>query len=223
MLYQQYRPTSWAEFVGQDKAVKLVRRIIERPTFDRGAFWIEAAGTNNSGVGKTTLAWLIARQLADDFFTLELDGGKCDKRAVQDMARACQLCTPNPHKPFRCYIVNEAHAITSGALDEFLTFLENLPRHTVIVFTTTRRVDESLFGDHDSGPFASRCHCVTLTNQGLAQAFAQRAKAVAEREGLDGQPLPVYVKLVQSCKNNMRAVLQRIEAGEMEVTPCPRT
>ena len=63
-LYQKYRPRFWADYVGQDKAVAVVRRIIERDGFDRGAFWIEASGANNSGVGKTTLAWLIAGQLA---------------------------------------------------------------------------------------------------------------------------------------------------------------
>ncbi len=91
MLYAKYRPATWNDFVGQDKAAKRVRRIIERQDFDRGVFWIEAAGTNNSGVGKTSLAWIIARQLADDFFITELDGGRCDKRAVEDMERASQL------------------------------------------------------------------------------------------------------------------------------------
>lgn len=217
MLYQKYRPASWAEFVGQPKAVKVVRRIIERPEFDRGAFWIEAAGSNNSGVGKTTLAWLIARQLADDFFITELDGGKCDKRAVDEIERSAHVRAWSADKPFKVWIVNESHSMTQGAVDALLTFLEGLPTHTVVIFTTTRAVDSGLFGDHDSGPFASRCHCVTLTNQGLAQAFAERAKMIAEAEKLDGQPIASYVKLVQSCKNNFRAVLQRIEAGEMVV------
>ena len=215
MLYQKYRPAAWSEFVGQTKVVKTVRRIIERPDFDRGAFWIEAAGTNNSGVGKTTLAWIIARALADDFFITELDGGKCDKRAVEEIERSAQLRSWSSDKPFKVWIVNEAHSMTQGAVDALLTFLESLPRHCVVIFTTTRAVDEGLFGDHDSGPFASRCHCVTLTNQGLAQAFAERAKMIAESEGLDGQPIAAYVKLVQVCKNNFRMVLQRIEAGEM--------
>ena len=100
-------------------------------------------------------------------------------------------------------------------MDLFLTWLENLPAHTVVIFTTTRRVDADLFGDHDSGPFASRCFRVTLTNQGLARPFAERARWIAEREGLNGKPLEAYVRLVQDCKNNLRAVLQRIEAGEM--------
>ena len=98
MLYQQYRPTTWADFIGQDKAGARVRRIIERKEFDRGAFWIEAAGAHNSGIGKTTLAWIIARQLADDFFVTELDGSRCDKRAVEDMERASHLSAWNASK-----------------------------------------------------------------------------------------------------------------------------
>lgn len=215
MLYQQYRPKTWAEYVGQSKAATTVRRIIERPGFDRGAFWIEAAGANNSGVGKTTLAWLIAHQLADDFFVTELDGSRCDKRAVEAIESSARLRTWSTDKPFKVWIVNEAHAMTQGAVDSLLTFLECLPEHCVLIFTTTRRVDESLFGDHDSGPFASRCHCVTLTNQGIAKTFAERARWIAQQEGLDGQPIERYVLLVRECGNNMRTVLQRIEAGAM--------
>ncbi len=215
MLYQKYRPTCWGDFVGQDKAAKRVRRIIERKDFDRGAFWIEASGSNNSGIGKTSLAWIIAWQLADDSFITELDGGRCDKRAVEDMERASRLTTWSVSKPFRVWIVNESHAVTQGAVDALLTFLEALPRHCAVIFTTTRRVDEDLFGDRDSGPFSSRCHRITLTNQGLAQTFAERAKRIAGAEGLDGRPVEAYVKLVKSCNNNMRSVLQRIEAGEM--------
>lgn len=215
MIHHRYRPTTWTEFVGQDKAVRTVRRIIERPEFDRGSFWIEASGANNSGVGKTTLAWLIARQLADEFFVTEINGGRCDRRAIQDIERSCRLYSFSTDKPFRVWIVNESHAIPQSGVDEFLQLLDPPPKHCCVIFTTTRKVDESLFGDHDSGPFASRCHCITLTNQGLAQAFAIRAKYIAETENLDGQPISAYVKLVQSCKNNMRAVLQRIEAGDM--------
>jgi hypothetical protein len=49
----------------------------------------------------------------------------------------------------------------------------------------------------------------------LAEAFAARAKQIAEGEGLDGRPLKDYLRLVQEKSNNFRAVIQAIEAGEM--------
>jgi hypothetical protein len=49
----------------------------------------------------------------------------------------------------------------------------------------------------------------------LARAFAERAKQIAQAEGLDGKPIEQYVRLVQTHRQNFRAVLQAIEAGEM--------
>ena len=214
MLYQEHRPTAWTDYVGQDKAARTVRRIIDRPSFDRGAFWIEAADANNSGVGKTTLAWLIAWQLADDFFVESVSGSDLTRARLRDVERSARLTTWAIGKPFRVLLVDEAHAIPAACVDALLKFLEALPRHFVVIFTTTRAVDEGLFGD-DCGPFASRTFRLKLTNQGLAEAFAERARWIADRENLNGRPLTAYVKLVRDCRNNFRAVLQRIEAGEM--------
>ncbi len=212
-LYEKYRPTVWSDLVGQDRAIAVCQRIVERSGFDRGAFWIECAGDNNSGVGKSSLAWVLARALADDFFIEPINGARLDKAAVRRIEESVHLTTWGV-KPYRVWIVDEAHAITEGAVDALLPFLESLPRHCAVIFTTTRKVDEGLFGT-DDGPFASRCHKVKLTNQGLAKPFAERAKWIAEQEGLDGQPIEQYVKLLQSSRNNLRAALQRIEAGEM--------
>jgi hypothetical protein len=54
-----------------------------------------------------------------------------------------------------------------------------------------------------------------LARQGLAQVFAEHAKKIALAEGLNGKPEQAYLKLVQKCRNNLRAVYQAIEAGEM--------
>lgn len=214
MLHEKYRPREWADLVGQDKAVALARRIIERPGFDRGAFFIDCAGSNNSGTGKSSLAWVIAGTLADPFFITEIPGAKMDKAAVAEIERSAHLCSWSADKPFRVWIVNEAHAVTQGAVDLLLTFLEALPRHCVVIFTTTRQPDEELFGT-DNGPLYSRCHCIRLTNQGIAEPFARRIKAIAEAEGLDGQSIEKYVALIRQCKNNMRRAIQLIEAGEL--------
>ena len=88
-LYTKHAPQTWADIVGQDRAVKRVRAIAERDGFDRGAFWIDAAGTNNSGLGKSTIARVLANTLADGFFVQELDGARLDKRAVQELQDFC--------------------------------------------------------------------------------------------------------------------------------------
>jgi hypothetical protein len=125
-LFQKYAPTDFDGIIGQPKAVRKARLIIEREGFDRGAFWIDANGQNNSGLGKSTLARVIANQLADGFFITELDGASVDKRMVDRIQSEAQTASWNCDKRFKVWIVNEAHAISAGALDLFLTFLEAL-------------------------------------------------------------------------------------------------
>ena len=48
---------------------------------DRGAFFIDCVGGNNSGTGKSSLACVIADTLADPFFITEFAGAKLDKSA----------------------------------------------------------------------------------------------------------------------------------------------
>ena len=208
MLHRKYQPRTWDEFIGQDKAITRLRRIIDRPQFDGDAFWI--AGP--SGTGKTTAAWIIARQFAKaDIDITELDGESCTVDAVRQAGQ--QMMYHALGGGFRVWVVNEAQAMTAKAVQAWLTTLDRQPARVIVVFTTTAE-SADLFGEYD-GPFRSRCKSVAFTNQGLAQRFAERARDIAQAEGLDGKAVAAYVRLVQDCKNNLRAVLNRIEAGEM--------
>ncbi len=207
MLHETYRPTTFDTFIGQDKAIRRLRRIIDRDSFSGDAFWI--AGP--SGTGKTTLARIVARRFCDDLDIIELDGEACSVDAVRKASEAMHYSTLSGG--FRCWVVNEAQAMTSRAVQAWLTVLDKLPSRTLVIFTTTAD-SADLFGQYD-GPFRSRCKTVAFTNQGLAPLFAKRAREIAQAEGLDGQAESAYLRLVQRCKNNMRAVVQAIEAGEM--------
>src|SRR5690349_20055174 len=50
MLHEQYRPTQWADVVGQDKVVAKVQALAKRGLSGR-AFWV----SGQSGSGKTTI------------------------------------------------------------------------------------------------------------------------------------------------------------------------
>lgn len=62
-------------------------------------------------------------------------------------------------KSGRAWIINEIHTMSSDAVGKWLTALERIPDHAVIIFTTTIEGIEA-FGDsrRDARPFVSPLH-----------------------------------------------------------------
>jgi len=207
-LSDKYRPKSLKEVIGQDKAVKIMERLTNRSWGGR-AYWI----AGNSGTGKTTLAWILARMQAHELYITEIVGRQLTANRLRDISDKWH------YRPMYgsgyALIVNEAHGLTKPVIEILLDVLENLPDNVLVVFTTTRDGQDLFEEQLDSSPFASRCISITLASRGLCEPFAQRAKAIAKSEGLDGKTLSDYIRLMKNCRNNMRMALQQIEAGAM--------
>jgi len=209
-LYEKYRPKSLSDVLGQDKAVKVVNNLIERGIGSR-ALWISGA----SGTGKTTIARIIASQIADDMYIQEFDSA--DQLSVSALDKIeSDMMYRGFGKGGKAFIINESHGLRQGTIRRLLGILERIPEYCVFIFTTTKVGQEKLFDDQiDASPLLSRCIEIALTNQGLAKVFAEHCRNIATAENLDGKPIESYIRLAQKTKNNCRMMLQEIESGSM--------
>lgn len=209
-LFEQYRPASFDEVVAQKAAVAKIKQIAKRGLGGR-AYWI----AGKSGTGKTTLARLIAAELADPMNIVELDAHEMQPRLLERVERTMRLSGLGK-KRGRAYILNEAHGLQKHIIRRLLTTLEALPRHAAFIFTTTVRGQQGLFeAQIDAHPLLSRCIELQLDTDDLTEPFAKMAKKIAKAEGLDGQPAARYLELAERCDDNLRAMLQAVDSGEM--------
>jgi replication-associated recombination protein RarA len=210
-LFERYRPTDWSELIGQEKIVRRVSLLRDRGGLAGRAYWLSGP----SGEGKTTIAKLIAADVADPINVVEIDATGLSAAAIQEIERSSRVYGLG-EKNGRAIVFNEAHGLNRAAVRQLLTTLERIPRHVAWIFTTTNDGQEALFeGIDDAHPLLSRCIDLPLSRRGLAEAFAERAREIAQAEGLDGKPLKAYLELVRQKRNNFRAVLQEIESGAM--------
>ena len=210
-LAEKYRPHTWGDLIGLGWLERQLATLRDQGGVGGRAYWL----AGKSGSGKTTIARLIATEVAEDWVVLEMDASELTAEFLRKTA-AEYRSRPLGGKGW-AFIVNEAHGLSPTQIRKLLTVLDSgsIPPHVVWVFTTTSVAQRDLFDDRiDAHPLLSRCEVFDelQVNLGVAAEYVQ---GIARAEGLDGAPLEEYRKLAAECKGNLRMMLSQIQRGKM--------
>ena len=154
-FHLKYRPSTWDELVGHAGTVKSIRGALES---GRARSFLLVG---DSGVGKTTIARIMATELGIDLDSgeyQEFDGasrtGVDDMRAIKEKLKFKPL---NGGKRVVC--IDECQKLSTNAWDSMLKIVEEPPPGVYFVFATTNptKVPKAirtrcLGGGHELGP-----------------------------------------------------------------------
>ncbi len=154
VIYRKYRPTKFADVIGQDIIVEILKAQVFTKRIGNAYLF-----SGQHGVGKTTVARLFSKaincqnfhQKADvcnicdnckhfestslsDF--IEIDGAS--NRGIDEIRSISeQIRYPPSFLNYKVYIIDEAHMITRQAFNAFLKNLEEPPPYVVFILATT--------------------------------------------------------------------------------------
>ena len=154
-LANKYRPQKFADVIGQDIVIKILTRAILK---DRVGHSILFTGTR--GVGKTTLARLLAKALrCENRQPNEYEPcGKCESclnfskdsqidvieidaasnTGVDDVREIIESCRYKPTTgKYKIFIIDEVHMLSKSAFNALLKTLEEPPEHVKFFMATT--------------------------------------------------------------------------------------
>jgi replication-associated recombination protein RarA len=205
-IYQQWAPQSLAEVRGQDVAIAEIRGIADTVGLGGQALWL----VGGSGRGKSLIAGLVARELADEWCVVEMDAGRLTANMVDNTIMPMMHTLPLGERSGKVLILEEAHGLKGDAMRRLLVLLEHLPSHSTLIFTTTIEGQGKLYDEQlDASPLLSRCFRINITGQGLKRPVAEWLKMKAAESGLDGHhPLSWFEQRMEDSKNNVRAAIQ---------------
>ena len=229
VLARRYRSQNFDELVGQEAIAQTLKNAI---TSQRVAHAFLFTGTR--GVGKTSVARILAKAIncpnsqggqpcstcntckaiarGEDMDVIEIDGASNNGVDQVRELRASAGIRP-ARSPYKIYIIDEVHMLSTGAFNELLKTLEEPPEHVKFIFATTdvHKVPATII---------SRCQRFDFKNI-PTNRIAEHLTRICTQEGVqaDAEALHRIARLGNGSMRDALSLLDRVlSLGEKHIT-----
>ena len=199
---RKYRPQTFKDVVGQQAITNTLLNAIENNHLAQALLFC-----GPRGVGKTTCARILAKQINQDgtereeedfaFNIFELDAAS--NNSVDDIRNLIdQVRIPPQVGKYKVYIIDEVHMLSQSAFNAFLKTLEEPPKHAIFILATTEK--------HKIIPtILSRCQIFDFKRITVKDA-ASYLKYIAENQGIEADDDALHI-IAQKADGAMRDAL----------------
>jgi DNA polymerase-3 subunit gamma/tau len=218
VLARKWRPRAFDQLVGQEHVVRALSNALRDRRLHHAYLF-----TGTRGVGKTTIARIIAKALNCETGVTaepcgvckacqEIDSGRFIDLIELDAASNTQvdsmrellenaLYAPTSGR-YKVYIIDEVHMLSRSAFNAMLKTLEEPPEHVKFVLATT---------DPQKIPVTVLSRCLQFNLKQIPQAqIVGRLKAVLEAENLPGEA-PALTLIARAAQGSLRDALSLLD------------
>ena len=218
VLARKWRPRNFASLVGQEHVVKALRHALEHKRLHHAYLF-----TGTRGVGKTTLARILAKCLNCETGVtpepcgkcsacVEIDGGRfvdllevdaATNTKVDEMRQLLETAQYSPTRGrYKVYVIDEVHMLSNSAFNAMLKTLEEPPEHLKFVLATT---------DPQKIPVTVLSRCLQFNLKQMPRpAIAAHLAHILEAEGVahESEALPL---IGRAAAGSMRDALSLLD------------
>ncbi len=214
VLARKWRPKAFSELSGQEHVVRALTNALEQQRLHHAYLF-----TGTRGVGKTTLARILAKSLNCEKGISSTPCGECGACREIDSGRFVDLLeldaasntgidnmrevldnaqyAPTAGR-FKVYIIDEVHMLSKAAFNSMLKTLEEPPEHVKFILATT---------DPQKIPVTVLSRCLQFNLKQIPPGVvADYLKFVLEQENITGEPVALQL-IARAASGSMRDAL----------------